>query len=60
MPNPPPPKSKIREQIDADVQTFLHKGGKIDQIAQGKSGAKPKRYGAGNFILNPEKGKDPS
>ncbi len=60
MPKPPPPKNRIREQLDADVTAFLRKGGKIDQIDQGRSGAKPKRYGVGNFVLNPEKEKGKS
>lgn len=60
MPDKPPPKSKIREQLTADVTAFLRKGGKIDQIDQGRSGVKPKRYGVGNFVLNPEKDKGKS
>ncbi len=54
MPNPPPTKDKIRKQLDADVQAFLRKGGRITQFDQGETNAKPMRYGAADVAKNPK------
>lgn len=54
MPNPPPPKKEIRQQLDADVKAFLRKGGKITEIDQGETNAKPMRYGAVDVAKNPK------
>lgn len=37
MKKPSPPRDKARELLDADVETFLRKGGTITQIDKGVS-----------------------
>lgn len=40
---PQPPKDKSRENLDADVEAFLRKGGAITQVEKGISGYNPKK-----------------
>ena len=57
MPDKPPSKDKIREQLDNDVQAFLRNGGKITQHTPAETAGKRIRYGANNVARNPNKEK---
>jgi|TARA_B100002003_G_C13683701_1_gene345139 hypothetical protein len=54
MPDPPPTKDKIRQQLESDVTAFLNKGGKIDRIGPGETNWKQTRYGAVDVAKNPK------
>jgi len=58
MPNPPPTKNRIRDQLDADMRTFLRNGGKISHIDHGETSAKPMSYGAVDVAKNQKKGQN--
>lgn len=44
MPDQPPTKNEAREQLEADTKVFLRRGGKITEIAQGRTNWKPKAF----------------
>ncbi len=44
MPIQLPSKDSVRKQLDTDTKAFLRKGGKITQIAQGATNAKPTAF----------------
>ncbi len=54
MPNSPLSKKKIREQLDADVQAFLRKGGKITQFDQRETNSQTKEF-VTDVAKSPEK-----
>lgn len=47
MKKPAPPKDKERERLEADIATFLSKGGKITEIQKGISGYRNDKVGPG-------------